>query len=236
MLAGRVAWVTGATGGVGPAVVRTLLAAGARVIASARRTEEFEQLAAQVGEPGASWTGEALDLTDPEAVTAAATKIREQHGRIDILVAVAGGWRGGQPVVETELSTLDWLWRINMITAFNACRAVLPAMLAQRWGRIITISARSALGGQARNAAYAATKAALLAFTQSLAAETRQAGITANTLLLSTVDTPANRAAMPTADHSRWVAPEQIAAAVRFLCSEEAAAICGAAIPIYGQA
>lgn len=236
MLAGKVAWVTGATGGVGPAVVQALLATGATVVAAARREEEFAQLAAQAGAPGERWVAQAMDLTDPAAVNAAVAAILEQQGHIDILVAVAGGWRGGQPVVETGLDTLDWLWRINMITAFNACRAVLPAMLAQRWGRIITISARSALGGQARNAAYAATKAALLAFTQSLAAETRQAGITANTLLLSTVDTPANRAAMPTADHSRWVAPEQIAAAVRFLCSEEAAAISGAAIPVYGQA
>lgn len=236
MLGGKVAWVTGATGGVGPAVVHALLDAGATVVATGRRDEEFGPLIARVGPPGERWVPQAIDLTDPAATGNAAASILERQGRIDILVAVAGGWRGGQPVAETELETLEWLWRINMVTAFNACKAVVPVMLAQRWGRIITISARSALGGQARNAAYAASKAALLAFTQSLAAETRQAGVTANTLLLSTVDTPANRAAMPTADHSRWVAPEQIAAAVRFLCSEEAAAISGAAIPVYGQA
>ncbi len=236
MLAGKVAWVTGATGGVGPAVVQALVSAGATVVAAARQEEEFAHLAARVGAPGEHWIAQAVDLTDAAAVNAAVAAILEHQGHIDILVAVAGGWRGGQPVVETGLDTLDWLWRINMVTAFNACKAVLPSMLAQRWGRIITIGARSAVGGQARNAAYAASKAALLAFTQSLAAETRQSGVTANTLLLSTVDTPANRAAMPGADYSRWVAPEQIAAAVRFLCSEEAAAISGAAIPVYGQA
>jgi len=232
MQEGKIAWVTGATGGVGPAVVQALLDAGAVVVAAGLKAEKFEELKAQVGEPGGRWFAQAVDLADPAAVAASTAEILGQHGRIDILVAVAGGWRGGQPVAETDLDTLDWLWRINMVTAFNACKAVLPAMLAQRWGRIITISARSALGGQPRNAAYAASKAALLAFTQSLAAETRQAGITANTLLLSTVDTPANLAAMPTADRSRWVKPEQIAAAVRFLCSEEAAAISGAAIPL----
>ncbi|MGQ9490289.1 MAG: SDR family NAD(P)-dependent oxidoreductase [Anaerolineae bacterium] len=236
MLDGKVAWVTGATGGLGPAIVRTLLEAGATVVATGRHGEEFAQLTAQSGAPGERWLALPLDLTDFTAVKAAVDTILQQLGRIDILVAVAGGWRGGQPVTDIEPETLDWLWRINMVTAFNACKAVLPAMLAQRWGRIITVSARSALGGQPRNAAYAASKAALLAFTQSLAAETRQVGITANTVLLSTIDTPANRAAMPTADHSQWVAPEQIAAAVRFLCSEEAAAISGAAIPIYGQA
>lgn len=236
MLTGKIAWVTGATGGVGPAVVQTLLDAGAVVVAAGRHEEEFKSLIARLGPPGERWIAQAVDLTDPVATTDAVAAILERQSHIDILVAVAGGWRGGQPVAETALETLEWLWRINMVTAFNACKAVLPAMLAQRWGRIITISARSAVGGQARNAAYAASKAALLAFTQSLAAETRQTGVTANTLLLSTVDTPANRAAMPTADHSRWVAPEQIAAAVRFLCSEEAAPISGAAIPVYGQA
>jgi NAD(P)-dependent dehydrogenase (short-subunit alcohol dehydrogenase family) len=125
---------------------------------------------------------------------------------------------------------------VNLVTAFNACRSVLPGMLAHDWGRIITVGARSGVGGAARSGAYAASKAALLALTQSIAAETRLSGVTANTLLLSTVDTPGNRESRPEADAGRWVAPEQIAAMVRFLCSDEAAPINGAAIPIYGRA
>jgi len=235
MLDGKVAWITGATGGLGPAVARALLDTGATVVATAPGEAGLQALAAELAVPAGRWLAQAADLTLPAAVGSATDAIVARFGRIDVLVAVAGGWRGGSTVAETELDTLEWLWRINMVTAFNACRAALPVMLAQKWGRIITIGARSALGGQARSAAYAASKAALLTFTQSLAAETRDTGITANTLLLSTIDTPANRAAMPKADHSRWVAPEQIAATIQFLCSADAAAISGAAIPVYGQ-
>jgi NAD(P)-dependent dehydrogenase (short-subunit alcohol dehydrogenase family) len=121
------------------------------------------------------------------------------------------------------------------MTAFNICRAVLPHMIASGWGRIVTVGARGAVTGQARSAAYSASKAALLALTQSIAVETSDQGVTANTILVSTIDTAANRAAMPKADHAKWVEPVQIAAAVRYLCSEDAAAISGAAIPVYGR-
>jgi NAD(P)-dependent dehydrogenase (short-subunit alcohol dehydrogenase family) len=205
-------------------------------VATSRNEAELVALQQEAGIPDETWLGYPADLTNPAATQAAVDAARARFGHVDILAAVAGGWRGGTTVAETDLATLDWLLRINLVTAFNACRAVLPSMMAQGWGRIITIGARGAAGGQAHSGAYAASKAALVTLTQSIAAETRQTGITANMLLVSTIDTPANRAAMPAADHSRWVTPEQIAATVRFLCSEEAAAINGAAIPVYGRA
>jgi len=236
MLAGKVAWVTGATGGVGPAVVKALADAGATVLASARDEAEVAALAAEHGIPAERWLALPVDLTDDAAVQATVARGVARFGRLDILVAVAGAWRGGATVAETAGATLDFLWRVNVQTAFNACRAVLPHMTARGWGRIITFSARAATAGQAKSGAYAASKAAVLALTQSLAAEVRAHGVTANTLLLSTVDTPDNRAAMPDADRSKWVRPEQIAATVRFLCSDEAAALSGAALPLYGRA
>lgn len=236
MLKGKIAWITGATGGLGPAVVAELAAAGAAIVATGLADAEVAALRDRIGVPQSRWLGLAVDLADAGAVQAAAERALGQYGRIDILVAGAGGWRGGATAAETTPETLDFLLRINLLTAFNACRAVLPAMVAQGWGRIITFGARSAVGGQSRSAAYAASKAALVALTQSIAAETRQAGVTANAILISTLDTPANRAAMPDADPGRWVSPEQIAAAVRFLCGDEAGAISGAAIPIYGRA
>lgn len=236
MLTGKVAWITGASGGLGPAVVRALAEAGAAIVATSRNEDELAALQQEAGIPEVAWLGYPSDLTDPIAAQAALDAALARFGRVDILAAVAGGWRGGKTVAETDLATLDWLLQINLVTAFNACRAVLPLMMAQGWGRIITMGARAAVGGQAHSGAYAASKAALVTLTQSMAAEIRQTGITANTLLAATIDTPANRAAMPAADHTRWVSPEQIAAAVRFLCSEEAAAINGAAIPVYGRA
>lgn len=235
MLTGKVAWVTGATGGVGPAVVRALAEAGATVLASARDESEVAALAIDNAIPGERWLALPLDLTDASAVHAAAARAIERFGRIDILVAVAGKWRGGTTVAETDSATLDFLWRVNLLTAFNACRAVLPYMMAGGWGRIITFGARAATAGQAKSGAYAASKAALIALTQSVAAEVRGSGITANALLLSTVDTPDNRAAMPAADTSKWVSPEHIAGVVRFLCTDEASSISGATIPVYGR-
>lgn len=236
MLTGKVAWVPGATGGVGPAVVKDLADAGAIVLASARDAAAVAALAAKHGIPADRFLALPVDLTDESAVQTAVAAGVARFGRIDILAAVAGTWRGGATVAETEPATLDLLWRVNVQTAFNACRAVLPHMTSQGWGRIVTFGARAATTGQAKSGAYAASKAAVLALTQSIAAEVRADGVTANTLLMSTVDTPDNRAAMPEADWSKWVQPEQIAAAVRFLCSDAAAALSGAAVPLYGRA
>lgn len=236
MLTGRVAWVTGATGGIGPAVVRNLAEAGVAIVATARDEAALAALQQEAGLPAERWLAAAADLADSAAAAQVVRAGAGQFGAIDILVAVAGGWRGGATVVDADPADLDFVWRVNLSTAYNACRAVLPHMIDRGWGRIITFGARAAVAGQARSAAYAASKAALIALTQSIAAETRQSGVTANTLLLSTADTPANRAAMPSADTARWVSPEQIAAAVRFLCTEEAAAITGATLPVYGRA
>jgi NAD(P)-dependent dehydrogenase (short-subunit alcohol dehydrogenase family) len=197
---------------------------------------ELTDLQAKVQVSPERWLAHPSDLTDPASVQGLVDEAVAHFGHLDILVAAAGGWRGGAPVAATDLSTLDWLWRTNLVTAFNACRAVLPVMQTHGWGRIVTISARSAVAGQARSGAYAASKAALIALTQSVALETRNQGITANVLLLSTVDTPANRASMPETDPGRWVQPAEVAATIRFLCSPEAAAISGAAIPVYGRA
>jgi NAD(P)-dependent dehydrogenase (short-subunit alcohol dehydrogenase family) len=159
-----------------------------------------------------------------------------RFGGLDAVCAVAGGWRGGKPVAETDPATLDWLWRINVLTAFHTCRSALPHLIPRGWGRIITFGAQSAVSGQARNGAYAASKAAVVALTASIAAEVKATGVTANCILPSTIDTPANRSAMPNADPGRWVTPEQIAATVRFLCSDEASALNGASIPLHGRA
>ena len=236
MLEDKVAIVTGATGGLGPSVVQALAVEGARIVATGRNADKLTALRETVGIPQDRWLAQATDLVDPQSVAGLIGEAVEQFGGVDILVAVAGGWRGGQRVPETDLATLRWLLDINLVTAFNVSQAVLPQMIERGWGRIVTIGARGAVSGQARSAAYSASKAALLALTQSIAAETRDQAITANTILVSTIDTPANRAAMPKADHARWVRPERIAATIRFLCTEEAGAISGTAIPVYGRA
>jgi NAD(P)-dependent dehydrogenase (short-subunit alcohol dehydrogenase family) len=236
MLSEKIVLVTGATGGVGPAVVRMALADGATVAVVARNLDELDELRDGLDAPQERWLSIEADVADAAEAQAAIDSTVARYGGLDVVCAVAGGWRGGDPVSETDPETVAWLWRINLLTAFNICHAALPHLVARGWGRIITFGARSAVSGQARSGAYAASKAAVVALTQSIAAEVRTTSVTANVILPSTIDTPANRDTMPNADYSRWVTPEQIAATVRFLCSQEASAINGASIPIYGRA
>jgi NAD(P)-dependent dehydrogenase (short-subunit alcohol dehydrogenase family) len=236
MLTGKVALITGATGGLGPAVARAMLEDGVSVAAVARSAQELAGLQAELQAPDARWLAVAADLGDADSAAGAAKAAVTRFGGLDIVLALAGGWRGGQPVAETDPATLEWLWRVNVATAFNTCHVALPYLTGRGWGRIVTIASRAALAGPARSAAYAATKAAVVALTQSVAAEVKGTGITANAILPATIDTPANRAATPGGDYGKWVTPEQIAAVIRFLCSDEASAINGAAIPVYGSA
>ncbi len=236
MLVGRVAVVTGATGGLGPAVVQALFDAGATVVATARSAEKLARLQEGLAVPESRWMAFPADLAELATASALVDAVVERFGALHILAALAGGWQGGKVVAESDPELLEELMRLNVKTAFVSCRAALPVMLAQNWGRIVTIGSRSATTGQAKSAAYAASKAALLALTQTIAAETRSTGITANTLLISTMDTEGNRASMPQVDPARWVAPENVAATLTYLCSDEARDISGAAIPIYGRA
>jgi NAD(P)-dependent dehydrogenase (short-subunit alcohol dehydrogenase family) len=205
-------------------------------VATARDLAELDGLRDTLGASPDRWLSAPANLEDESEARAMIEAAVSRYGGLDVVCALAGGWRGGDPVSETAPAVLDWLWRINLLTAFNTCRAALPQLIARDWGRIITFGARSAVSGQARSGAYAASKAAVVALTQSIAAEVRTTGVTANVILPSTIDTPANRDAMPNADYSKWVTPEQIAATVRFLTSHEASAINGASIPVYGRA
>jgi NAD(P)-dependent dehydrogenase (short-subunit alcohol dehydrogenase family) len=124
---------------------------------------------------------------------------------------------------------------LNARSVFHTCRAVVPHMVRQGSGRIVNVSARAALEGKARMGPYCASKAAVLTLTESLAAEHKLDGVNVNCILPGTIDTPQNRAAMPDADHSRWVAPAALADVIVFLASEASRTVTGAAIPVYGQ-
>jgi len=140
------------------------------------------------------------------------------------------------PVIDTDLKTLDRMMEINFKTAFVMSKAVLPHMMDNHYGRIINVSSRPALGGAPGVGAYAASKAALLNFTQTLAAETLEYNITVNAVLPSTLDTEANRVQMPDADYSKWVPPTEVARVIAFLASDESNPVSGAAVPVYGRA
>ncbi len=216
--------ITGAAGGLGAAVCRAFLDRGAQVIGvekSWRETMPFLTISA--------------DLTTADGC-AAMIEQSLKLGPIDALVHLVGGFSGGAPISETTEQTWDLMMNVNLRVAFLAIRAALKPMLATKTGRIIVIGSRAAVEASPNFAAYAVSKAALVALIKNVAAETKQLGVTANAVLPSIIDTPANRQAMPHADFSKWVAPEAIAKLIVWLTSDEAADVSGAIIPIYGRA
>ncbi len=222
-----VAIVTGVTGGLGPAVAHALRGAGYHV-AGIHRGKTGGQLD--------SVHLEQADVTHEGEVQAAVGRIMQRFGRIDALVNVAGGFAGGSPVHETDEATWDHMMNLNLKSAFLWCKAVLPHMLAADFGRIVNVSSRTALRVAAGLSAYSVSKAGIITLTETLAAELRGRNVTANVILPSVIDTPANRSAMPNADPSKWVRPEAIAALIVDLLSDRWGVVSGAAIPAYGGA
>jgi NAD(P)-dependent dehydrogenase (short-subunit alcohol dehydrogenase family) len=176
-----------------------------------------------------------LDLTDEDAVNRAYTAVAESGGGIDILINSAGGFAGGDPIHKTGWALWQQQLDINLKTAVLSCQAAVPHMLS-KGGAIVNVSSRTAMQPGANVAAYGAGKRAILQLTEALAAELRDHNITANAILPSVIDTPANRAANPKANHSRWVQPAEIARVILFLVGPDARIISGAAIPVYGKA
>ena len=233
-LTNRVVIVTGAAGNLGTAVAKVFEAAGAKLVVVDRDLDRLSRLFPDlVGSPD-HYLAAPVDLTDETAVKAMVDEILSRFGRIDVLVNVAGGYRGGTPVHETPLATWDFLLSLNARTVYIASSAVIPAMLRQGSGKIINVAARAALQGAAKLGAYSASKSAVIRLTEAMAAELKNDGINVNCVMPGTIDTPDNHAAMPKADTGRWVQPEALADVILFLASDAARAVHGAAIPVYG--
>jgi NAD(P)-dependent dehydrogenase (short-subunit alcohol dehydrogenase family) len=231
---GRVALVTGAAGNLGNAVARGLQAAGARMVLVDRDTRRLQEKFPTLRGSSGHLLEEGIDLMAQGALDGVVARAVELFGRVDVLVNTVGGFRAGQPLHETPMEAWDLMLDLNLRTSLVAARAVLPTMLAQRHGKIVTIAARAGLAGAANMAAYAAAKGAVVRMTESLAAEVKHAGINVNCVLPGTLDTPQNREGSPGADFSKWVATDAVADVILFLASDAARAVHGAVVPIYG--
>ncbi len=227
--------VAGGTGGLGNAVSSAFLEQEAKVIVTYRNRAEFVALQNLAGPRQSDLSGYAVDVTDESAASAFIEEVLARHGSVDALVNTVGGYVGGVKLWDTSASVLDRMLALNLRSGFVMARAVLPPMLKARHGSIVNIAAKAALDHGAGAAAYAASKSAALALMDSLAADVKGTGIRVNSVLPSIIDTPANRQAMPGADFSTWPKPEDIAQVVAFLSSDNARAIHGAAIPVYGN-
>ncbi|HEX9036572.1 MAG TPA: SDR family NAD(P)-dependent oxidoreductase [Ktedonobacterales bacterium] len=236
-LAGRVALVTGAFGDLGQATALALLEGGARVLAIGNREqpEALAQMRAQAGAAAELLSARVADARDEDAVAAVVGDLARDAGRLDILANIVGGYDAGQPVTALKVKTFDRMLELNVKTALLFSKYAALAMEPHQFGRIINISSRAAVSGRKNASAYAIAKAAILTLTQAQAEEVVQQGITVNALLPGIMDTAANRAAMPKADHSRWPAPADVARVIAFLASDDAGLISGASIPVYGR-
>ncbi|MCZ7563957.1 MAG: SDR family NAD(P)-dependent oxidoreductase [Burkholderiales bacterium] len=234
-LADRVVVVTGAAGNLGQAVARAAHAAGAKTALADRSAEQLQRVYGDAGADARRMISGGVDLAEEGSARALAASVRARFGRIDVLVNTVGGFRGGKPAHEEELATWELMMTVNLRTTLHACRAVVPLMLEQGAGAIVNVGAGAALAAPAGLAAYSASKAAVLRLTESLAAEVKDRGVRVNAVLPGTIDTPQNRAAMPDADTSRWVAPEAIAEVIVFLASDAARAVNAVALPVFGR-
>jgi NAD(P)-dependent dehydrogenase (short-subunit alcohol dehydrogenase family) len=228
----RVALVTGGTGALGSAIVRRLLADTAVVCVPWIVEGEPARLLASLPETmrGRVET-ERCDVTDGAAMDALAASLVARHRRIDVLVMAVGGFAGGR-LVETDRATWDRMLTMNLTSAFVAARAVMPHMIAARHGRVVVVGSRAVVPPAPGFIAYTAAKAGVIALAQALAQEVKADGIGVNVVLPSTMDTPANRAAMPDVDPRTWVPVEAVADAIGFLAAESSAHVTGTLLAI----
>ena len=233
--ANKIVVIAGGTGGLGNAVSRAFLDEDAKVIVTYRKEEEFAALKLGAGAKASALEGFALDVTDEGATSEFVGRVLSQHGRVDALVNTVGGYAGGVTLWELETKVFDAMLSLNLRSGYTLARAVVPAMLKQKLGAIVNVAAKAALDHGAGASAYAASKAAAVAMMDSLAADVKGTGVRVNSILPSIIDTAVNRQAMPDANFREWPKPEEIAQVILFLCSDNAAVVHGAALPVYGN-
>ena len=227
----RVVLVTGVGGALGSAVATAFLDADATVCGADLVEPDGEEF--QLSDPGRIdfYQG---DFTDESVVEETIERIVDTHGRLDYLANIAGTWRGGDPTEETDVSTFDFLFDVNLKTMFLASKHAIPH-IREGSGAIVSVSARSSLEGGEGDGIYRATKAGVRLLTESIAEE--NAGeLRANAVMPSIIDTSMNREMMPDADHASWVDPADIAETILVLCSDATSVTSGASVPVYGEA
>jgi NAD(P)-dependent dehydrogenase (short-subunit alcohol dehydrogenase family) len=224
----KIALITGANGGLGTQVTQAFLNQGATVfgLSPGIKQSDFDY---------PNFFALPASLSNLEAAKEAVDTVISRHRKIDILAHLVGGFAGGQTIAETDDGTWQRMFDMNLNSAFNILRAVLPHMRRAGAGRIIAIGSRAAEEPGPKVGAYSASKAALVSLMKTVALENKDSGITANVILPGTIDTPANRKDMPGADVSQWVQPASIASLIVWLAGDAAPDVTGAVIPVYGR-
>ena len=174
------------------------------------------------------------DLGQPTAAKEISEKVLAKFGRIDILLHLVGGWSGGKPVVNVEDEQIEQMLQQHLWTTYRLAQSIIPGMADNHWGRILVISSPVASHPEINIAPYAIGKAAQEALMLTIAQEVTGSGITANMILVKTIDAKHQREQQPSEKNAHWTTPEEIAATLLYLCAEETSVINGARIPLYG--
>ena len=227
MLEDRVIAIAGIGGGLGPVVAQQLAAAGAVVAGTDRSEDTLDSLAADLGLPPERWDGRAVDLLDEDATRGWCAHLVERFGRVDGLVHLVGGWRGGQPLHEAPLSDWELLHDLLVRTVQHTTRAFHDQLAASDHGRFVLVSAKQAQRPSNTNAAYAAAKAAAEAWTLAFADGFEPGGATANVVVVDAILTPRMREENPDEEYPTFTPAEHLAEAIAFLCSDAAAKMNG---------
>ena len=224
----KVVLVTGANGGLGTSVTQAFLEAGAIVAGTSRKIKQSEFT---VG----NFTAMPADISNADGARKLIAEILSKFGRLDVLAHTVGGFAGGSTIEETDDATFLGMLDVNLYATFYLLRAAIPPLRKSGSGRIIAIGSRAAVDPGPKVGAYSASKAAMVSLIKTVALENQDSGLTANAILPGTIDTAANRKAMPNADFATWVQPKSIASLMVWLASEAGKDVNGAAIPVYGR-
>jgi NAD(P)-dependent dehydrogenase (short-subunit alcohol dehydrogenase family) len=232
MLDDRVIAIAGVGGGLGPLVARALAEAGATVAGTDRHQDTLDSLAADLGLPPERWDGRTVDLLDEDATSAWCAALVERFGRVDGLIHLVGGWRGGEPLHEAPLADWELLHDLLVRTVQHTTRAFHDQIATSPHGRFVLVSAKQAQAPTNANAAYASAKAAAEAWTLAFADGFEPGGPTANVVVVDAILTPQMREENPDEDYATFTPAEDVAAAIAFLCSDSAQKMNGQRLPL----
>jgi NAD(P)-dependent dehydrogenase (short-subunit alcohol dehydrogenase family) len=233
-LENRVAVITGATGGLGQVAARRLAAAGANLALISSSEEKLATLTHDLSLPAERYLTHPADLTDPRGAPAAAAAVQAKFGRADILLHLVGGWAGGKTVAQLPAEELAAMLRQHLWSTLYVAQAFVPLLVANNWGRIVVVSSPLASRPAAKSAVYTVAKAAEETLVLALAQEVAGNGVTANIILVRTIDVQHRRDRERTSETAAWTTPEEITAAVLYLCSDEGGVVNGARLPLHG--
>jgi NAD(P)-dependent dehydrogenase (short-subunit alcohol dehydrogenase family) len=232
-LDGRVIAIAGAGGGLGPVVARRLADAGASLALADRTQERADSLAQDLGLPEDRLDPRAVDLLDESAANDWAAAVEERFGRVDGLLHLVGGYRGGDPIQTFDLADYDFLHGLLVRTLQNTSRAFHAALARSEHGRFVLVSSAAAQSPEDTNAAYASAKAAAEAWTLALADSFASTPGTANIIVVNAIETPRMREENPETERPSFTPAEHIADAIAFLCSDSASRMNGQRLSLH---